>query len=92
MITLKNEPDDSFVWAGTSTGDVVLVNLQSLKMSGYGPTEMFARGVTSLALINVPDGAVAEPGEVAPPKGVVFVGAGDGTVARMSKKTFKVIK
>ena len=71
--------DDSFMYCGTTTGDILAVNLQSDRPNFQvsGPEKgKFSQGVTALALLKTGD---------------LLIGAGDGTVAILGdrKKKFK---
>ena len=59
--------DDSFFYCGTTTGDIMAVNMFSNNFQTLGPEkEKFSLGVTALSLLKT---------------GELLVGAGDGTVA-----------
>lgn len=84
------EPDDSYMWCGTYSGDVIVLNLSSVKLAGNGPSELFSKGITSIVVANDPN----DDGDhsLTPPKGTVILGSGDGHVARINKTTLKVLK
>lgn len=59
--------DDKFFYCGTTTGDILAVNMVTNTFQVIGPEkEKFSLGVTSLVQL---------------PSGEFLVGAGDGTVA-----------
>ncbi|KAK2193733.1 hypothetical protein NP493_7g04021 [Ridgeia piscesae] len=59
--------DDSFFYAGTTTGDIVYVNIPAYRFQAHGPVKgRFSMGVTALKILKT---------------GEILVGAGDGTVA-----------
>ena len=64
--------DDSFFYCGTTTGDIIGVNMASNNFQVQGPKELFSLGVTALSLL---------------PTGDLLVGTGDGTVAVVKDKT-----
>jgi len=58
--------DDKYFYCGTTTGDILAVNMVSNTFQLVGPEkERFSQGVSSLAIL---------------PSGELVVGAGDGTV------------
>jgi len=59
-------PDDKFFYCGTTTGDILAINMVTNTFQLIGPEkDRFSQGVTSL---------------VALPSGEFVVGAGDGTI------------
>ena len=59
-------PDDKYFYCGTTTGDILAINMVSNTFQLVGPEkERFSQGVTSLVL---------------QPSGEFIVGAGDGTI------------
>lgn len=59
--------DDSFFYCGTTTGDIMAVNMSSFNFQAIGPDKnRFSLGVTALCLLKT---------------GELLVGGGDGTVA-----------
>ncbi|XP_061088877.1 cilia- and flagella-associated protein 52 [Conger conger] len=69
--------DDSFFYCGTTSGDLLKVNLQTKLLSSCGPTKLkFIKGVNSLKVLKTGD---------------VLVGSGDGNFSLCSG-AFKVIK
>lgn len=73
--------DDSKFYCGTTTGDILEINLKSKLMTNYGPSdnERFSLGVLAIRILM---------------DGNLLVGAGDGTVAIMKivKRKFKKIQ
>lgn len=67
-MTFQIEADDSYFYCGTSTGDIMAVNMSSKIFQGLGPKdkEKFSLGVTALSMLS---------------SGDLLVGAGDGNVA-----------
>uniref|UniRef100_A0A8C4XH28 Cilia- and flagella-associated protein 52 n=1 Tax=Erpetoichthys calabaricus TaxID=27687 RepID=A0A8C4XH28_ERPCA len=75
---LEVEDDDSFFYGGTSSGDVLKVNLKTKLLNSCAPAkEKFSQGVTSLKLLKTGD---------------ILVGSGDGAVSLCKTANFKVIK
>ncbi|XP_039596390.1 cilia- and flagella-associated protein 52 [Polypterus senegalus] len=75
---LEVEDDDSFFYGGTSSGDVLKVNLKTKLLNSCAPAkEKFSKGVTSLKLLKTGD---------------ILVGSGDGAVSLCKTTNFKVIK
>lgn len=59
--------DDQFFYSGTTSGDILKVNIKTKLFSHYGPMkEKFSKGILALQLMKTGD---------------ILVGAGDGTVA-----------
>jgi len=59
-------PDDKYFYCGTTTGDILAVNMVSNTFQLVGPEkERFSQGVASFVLL---------------PSGEFVVGAGDGTI------------
>ena len=59
-------PDDKYFYCGTTTGDILAINMASNSFQMVGPEkDRFSQGVTGLALL---------------PSGEFVVGAGDGTI------------
>lgn len=73
--------DDSYFYCGTTTGDILRVNMQSYNCQSHGPEkDRFSLGICSLVILKT---------------GEILVGAGDGTVAVVTdkfKRTKKVKK
>jgi len=62
----KVSPDDKFFYCGTTTGDILAINMVTNTFQLVGPEkDRFSQGVTSLAVL---------------PSGEFVVGAGDGTI------------
>uniref|UniRef100_A0A8C4XH24 Cilia- and flagella-associated protein 52 n=1 Tax=Erpetoichthys calabaricus TaxID=27687 RepID=A0A8C4XH24_ERPCA len=78
VLTTGVEDDDSFFYGGTSSGDVLKVNLKTKLLNSCAPAkEKFSQGVTSLKLLKTGD---------------ILVGSGDGAVSLCKTANFKVIK
>ncbi|XP_033630475.1 cilia- and flagella-associated protein 52-like [Asterias rubens] len=70
--------DDKYFYCGTTSGDVLQINVSSKLLGMYGPEkDKYSQGVTSLALLWT---------------GEILVGAGDGTVALVKGDKFKKIR
>lgn len=67
--------DDTFVYCGTSTGDLLEVSLERALFKRQAPKKCFPLGITCSAAL---------------PDGDMLVGTGDGTVARIQAGTLKV--
>jgi len=64
------DPSDTFCYAGTKTGDVLEINIERAIFKRLGPVnKLFSLGVQTIGLL---------------PNGDVIVGAGDGTIAKLS--------
>ena len=63
--------DDNFFYCGTTTGDIIAVNMSSKNFQAQGPKDLFSQGVTAISLL---------------PSGELLVGTGDGTVAVVKDK------
>ena len=59
------DPDDRFFYCGTTSGDILLVNMSSSNFQEQSK-KPFSQGITSMVLLK---------------SGDLIVGAGDGTVA-----------
>ncbi|KAJ8404244.1 hypothetical protein AAFF_G00340170 [Aldrovandia affinis] len=69
--------DDSFFYCGTSSGDILKVNLKSKMLNSYGPLkEKFCQGINALALLK---------------SGELLVGSGDGVVSVCKETNFSVL-
>ncbi|KAK3575656.1 hypothetical protein QTP86_031627 [Hemibagrus guttatus] len=70
--------DDSFFYCGTTSGDVLRVNLKSCLLNSCGPQKhKFSKGVNALKILKTGD---------------LLVGSGDGMFSLCSSTTFKTIK
>ncbi|XP_053355155.1 cilia- and flagella-associated protein 52 [Clarias gariepinus] len=70
--------DDVFFYCGTTSGDVLKVNLKSRLLNGHGPAKhKFSKGVSALKMLKTGD---------------LLVGSGDGTVVLCSSIDFKTIR
>lgn len=64
------DPTDSYCYCGTKTGDVLEVNIERAIFKRLGPIKkLFCLGVGTLGIL---------------PNGDIIVGAGDGTLAKLS--------
>lgn len=70
VISLAVDPSDDIIYAGTTTGDVLLINARTNMFRLSGPKAPLGRGIVTVAVA---------------PNGDVLVGSGDGTLARLSK-------
>lgn len=69
------DKDDHFVYCGTSTGDLLQVDLNRALFKQLCPKKCFALGVTCSAML---------------PDGELMLGTGDGTIARIAGDTLKI--
>lgn len=70
--------DDRVMYCGTTSGDLLQVNMKTKLLCHYGPPkDKFSLGVISLALVT---------------SGDILVGAGDGTVAILRGDNYKKVK
>jgi len=68
--------NDAFVYCGTKTGDILEVAIDRAIFKRAGPSKkIFSQGVNSLALL---------------PNGDLIAGCGDGTLAKLNQKDFKI--
>lgn len=67
--------DDSMVYCGTETGDLLEITLDRALHKRTAPKQPFSMGITCSALL---------------PSGDMLVGTGDGTVARLDATTLRV--
>ena len=64
------DPTDSYVYCGTTTGDVLEVNIQRAIFKRLGPVKkLFFQGIGCIGLL---------------PNGDIIIGAGDGALAKIS--------
>ena len=64
------DPSDTFAYVGTKTGDVLEINIDRAIFKRLGPVKkLFSLGVGTLGIL---------------PNGDILVGAGDGTLAKIS--------
>ncbi len=72
------DPVDEFVYCGSTTGDVVEVNIERAIYKRMAPVgKLFQMGIKALGLL---------------PNGDLIVGTGFGTIAKISIQTMKVKK
>ena len=70
------DESDTYAYFGTRTGDVLEVFIEKATFKRVGPlNRIFVGGVNTILATNYPD---------------LLVGAGDGVVARINKKTMKI--
>ncbi|XP_060723217.1 cilia- and flagella-associated protein 52 [Tachysurus vachellii] len=70
--------DDSFFYCGTTSGDVLRVNLKSRLLNSFGPQKhRFSKGVNAMKMLKTGD---------------LLVGSGDGTFSLCSSTNFKTLK
>ncbi|XP_029456180.1 cilia- and flagella-associated protein 52 [Rhinatrema bivittatum] len=70
--------DDSFCFCGTTSGDVLIINLKSKLLNTYGPLkDKFSQGITALVRLKTGD---------------FLVGSGDGKLSLCKESSFKKVK
>jgi len=70
--------DDQYIYCGTTSGDVLMINMKTKLLAHYGPPkEKFSQGILSLHLLSNSE---------------ILVGAGDGTVGLIKGESFKKVK
>lgn len=70
------DQSDAFAYLGTKTGDIVEISLERLLFKRIGPAKnLFQMGVNCINTL---------------PNGDLLVGAGDGTIAKVGGKDFKI--
>lgn len=70
--------DDQYIYCGTTSGDVLQVNVRTKLLCHYGPTkDKFSLGVVSISLMDSSE---------------ILIGAGDGTVALVGGDNFKKLR
>ena len=78
VTSISIDDNDEFMYAGTSTGDVMKVSLDNSLYKASGPPKKpFSQGVSCVLRTS---------------RGNLIVGAGDGTVAVVMADTFKVVR
>ncbi|NWZ32016.1 CFA52 protein, partial [Asarcornis scutulata] len=77
ITSLKIADDDNYFYAGTSSGDILKVNINNKLMTEYGPKEKFSLGITALILLKMGD---------------LIVGTGEGIVALCKGSNYKAMK
>ncbi|KAL4465728.1 hypothetical protein ABPG72_015129 [Tetrahymena utriculariae] len=71
------DPSDTYCYCGTKTGDVFEINIERAIFKRLGPVQkLFSLGIGTLGLL---------------PNGDIIVGAGDGTVAKLSIQNMQVL-
>jgi hypothetical protein len=74
---LRLDTNDTFLYCGTRTGDVMEIAVDKATFRRVGPlNRIFNGGISQLIVSNG--------------SGDLVVGAGDGSVARVNKKTMKI--
>jgi len=64
------DPTDTYCYCGTKTGDVLEINISRAIFKRLGPVKkLFSQGIGTIGLL---------------PNGDIIVGAGDGTLAKLS--------
>lgn len=71
------DDDDSHMYAGTVTGDILQINLMRCLMKNVGPKKKFSKSVMSL---------------LQTPSGHIIVGAGDGALCVVNKDLQKILR
>ncbi|CAN9510530.1 unnamed protein product [Ophioblennius macclurei] len=75
---LEISENDQFIFCGTTTGDIMTINLKTTLLIDYGPIKnKYSVGVNVINML---------------PTGDLLVGSGSGTVALCSGTTFQMIK
>jgi len=74
--TIVIDEHDEFAYCGTTTGDMLQVGLANKLFQSIGPKTKIPRGITASAIS---------------PFGNIVIGAGDGTVGIMDKKTLNLV-
>jgi len=73
---IKIDPSDTFAYCGTRTGDILEIYIDKANFKRVGPlNRIFTGGITCLL--------VSSPSQL-------LLGAGDGFIARVSRKTMKI--
>lgn len=73
---VKIDPSDTFAYCGTRTGDILEIFIDKATFKRVGPlNRIFTNGVSHLI--------VSSPSEL-------ILGAGDGSVAKINRKTMKI--
>lgn len=71
------DPSDTFVYAGTKTGDILEISIEKAIFKRLGPVKkLFSLGIGVIGLL---------------PNGDIIVGAGDGTIAKLSISTMTIL-
>lgn len=64
---IEVDENDAFFYCGTTSGDILKINMKTHKLSNFGPAKMkFSRGIINMKILKTQD---------------ILVGAGNGTVA-----------
>lgn len=64
---IEVDENDSFFYCGTTSGDILKINMKTHKLSNFGPAKgKFSRGIINMKILKTQD---------------ILVGTGDGTVA-----------
>lgn len=76
IINLIIDPSDSFAYCGTKTGDFIEVNLERANFKRLGPQKrLFSLSILTINQL---------------PNGDILVGTGEGVIAKIGKRDFKV--
>jgi len=76
--TMIIDSEDEYLYCGTSTGDIIEVNVERAIYKRMAPVgKNFTQGVYTMGIL---------------PNGDLIIGAGDGTLAKISIQTMKVKK
>lgn len=75
---IRVSADDRFFYCGTTSGDVLQINMKTKLLCHYGPAkDKFSLGALALSLMD---------------NGEILLAAGDGTIALIKGETFKKIR
>lgn len=73
---LTIDDSDTYAYCGTRTGDLLEIYIEKATFKRVGPlNRIFIGGINTILSTNYPD---------------LLIGAGDGTIARINKKTMKI--
>ena len=74
----KVSSDDLFLYCGTSSGDIMMINTNTVQLTSVGPVKKtYSLGITAIqACVN----------------GELLIGTGEGKIHRIEKETFRSLK
>ena len=76
ILNVVIDPTDTFAYVGTSTGDILELNLERAIFKRSGPVrKLFSQGIACLSLLA---------------NGDLLIGAGDGTVAKLGSQSLQI--
>ncbi|XP_036408816.1 cilia- and flagella-associated protein 52-like [Megalops cyprinoides] len=77
VICIEVSEDDSFFYCGTTSGDILKINLSTRLLNCYGPLKQkFSKGVNDLKMLKT---------------GEILVGSGDGLISLCKESNFKAL-